>query len=258
MTSNSVGQSGAAKAMSIFKAFAGDQTELSLTQICDRTELRRSTAHRWLQELVTHGALTKLPNGCYCPSQLMWKIATRCTRPSIMREIARPYVQGLLKTTRGYVQLAVPAGDEALIIERISRSTAMKPVGRVGGQLPLHSTGAGKVILAYAPNEFRNRILNRPLTRYTEHTITTPEAMKEELENIRRRGYATSLEERTIGIVSYAVPIFEHGSDSVVIAAVSVLVESREDGVLNALRPAAVDISRALRKLPSTHSLDGL
>jgi DNA-binding IclR family transcriptional regulator len=131
-------------------------------------------------------------------------------------------------------------------------------VGRVGGQLPLHATGAGKVILAHASNEFRNRALSRTLTRYTEHTITSPEVMKEEIENIRKRRYATALEERTIGIVSYAVPIFEHGSDSVVIAAASVLVESREDGVLNALHPAAADISRALRKLGSSHPFDVL
>jgi DNA-binding IclR family transcriptional regulator len=258
---NGPGHSGAAKAMSIFKAFAGDQTELSLTEICERTRLTSSTAHRWLQDLVVQGALVRLPSGRYCLSRLMWEIGTRCPRASILREIAMPFLQDLYQITRGHVQLVMPAGDEALLVERLSKTLPIKPVGRVGGRLPLHATGAGKAILAYSPAEVRKRILGRTLTQYTSHTITLPQRLKEDLDNIRRRGYATCFEERQIGIDSYAFPIFEHASDNVVVAAVSVLVGTgsrEEDGLLNALRPAALQISRALRKASPSHSFDGI
>ncbi|WP_188191202.1 IclR family transcriptional regulator [Nonomuraea sp. SYSU D8015] len=263
MTGNDkgLGPSGAAKVMSIFKSFAGDQTELSLTEICERTQLTSSTAHRWLQDLVLQGALVRLPSGRYCLSRLMWEIGTRCPHASILREIAMPVLQNLYRMTRGHVQLAMPAGDGALLVERLSKNLPVKPVGRVGGRMPLHATGAGKVILAYSPVEMRKRILSRKLTRYTDHTITSPQQLKAELKAIRERGYAICYEERLIGIDSYAFPIFEHGSDSVVVAAVSVLVgagQREADGLINALRSAASQISRALRKTPLVHPFDGL
>ncbi|GAA3543200.1 IclR family transcriptional regulator [Nonomuraea rosea] len=254
------GQSGAAKAMLIFRAFAGNETELSLSEICDRTQLTTSTAHRWLQDLVGQGALVRLPARRYCLSKLMWEIGTRCPRASILREVAMPFLQDLYRVTRGHVQLAMPAGDEALLVERLSKTLPVKPLGRVGGRLPLHATGAGKVILAYASPEIRKSVLNRTLTRYTQHTIITPQRLYEDLSTIQERGYATCYQERQIGINSYAFPIFEHGTDTIA-AAVSVLVgvgPKEADGLLNVLRPAARDISRAWRKPPLDPSFDVL
>ncbi|MEV4219177.1 IclR family transcriptional regulator [Nonomuraea sp. NPDC049725] len=263
MTGNGKGPrtSAAGKAMSIFRAFTGDQLELTLREVCDRTNMTSSTAHRWLQDLVAHGALVQSPSGRYSLSKLMWEIGTRCPRASIMREVAMPFLQNLYHITRGHVLLAMPAGDEALLVERLSKSLPVKPVGRVGGRLPLHATGVGKAILAYSPADVRKRILSRNLTAYTCHTITSPQRLREDLAGIRERGYATCHQERQLGVDSYAFPVFEYGTESVVVAAVSVLVEvrSREpDGLLDALRPAALQISRALRKLPLHHPFDGL
>lgn len=263
MTTNdlSPGHSGVAKVMSILKAFTGDQTELSLTEVIDRTGLPSSTAHRGLQDLVTQGALVRLPSGRYCLGRLIWEIGTRCPHTSILREIAMPFLQDLYQMTRGHVQLAMPAGDEALILERLSKNLTIKPVGRVGGRIPLHATGAGKVLLAYATADVRKRILNRTLTRYTNRTVTSPQRLKAELETVRERSYATCHGERTAGINSYAVPIFEHGSDCVVVASISVLVgvgPREADGLLDALRPAAQQITRALRKTSLSQSFDGV
>ncbi|MEU7832596.1 MULTISPECIES: IclR family transcriptional regulator [unclassified Nonomuraea] len=255
------GQSGVARAMSILKAFAGDQIELSLTEICERTQLASSTAHRWLQELVTQGALERLPSGRYCLSRLIWEIGTRCPRASILRDIAMPVLQDLYQSTRGHVVLAMPADDKALVVERLLKNISVQPVGRVGGRLPLHATCVGKAILAYAPAEVRKRILQSKLASYTSYTITSPQCLKDELNDIRKYGYAACHQERTIGLNSYAVPVLQHGSENILLAAVAVLIEvgpKEADGLLNALRPAAVQISRALRKAPIKYPFDGV
>jgi DNA-binding IclR family transcriptional regulator len=255
------GQSAAAKMVAIFKAFTGDQTELTLKELCAATKLSSSSAHRWLQDLVSQGALVRSPSGRYSLSKLMWEIGTRCPRASTLREIAMPYLQDLYQATRGHVLLAMPSGDEALLVERLSKAIPAQPVGRVGGRLPLHATGVGKAILAHSPADVRKRILNRTLQPYTPHTITCPQQLRAELAVIREQGYAICREERTIGLNSFAVPIHEHGTDTVAVASVSVLVQAtpkEADGLLNILRPVAVQISRALRKTPLNHPFGGV
>ena len=56
----------------------------------------------------------------------------------------------LEEVTRQHVLLAVREGEEALLVERLSAHQAMTVLYRVGGRLPLHSTGVGLVLLAFA------------------------------------------------------------------------------------------------------------
>jgi IclR family acetate operon transcriptional repressor len=58
------------------------------------------------------------------------------------------------------------------------------------------------------------------LERYTEHTITTPAALRAELARIRRDGYATAVAELEDGLVAVAAPVFGPGGGCV--AAVSI------------------------------------
>ena len=64
----------------------------------------------------------------------------------------------------------------------------------------------GKVLLAHAPDDVVADALTR-LARVTPYTITQPARMREQLEHVRRDGYATTVEEMTLGACSVAVPI---------------------------------------------------
>jgi DNA-binding IclR family transcriptional regulator len=80
----------------------------------------------------------------------------------------------------------------------------MANAGRRG---PLHATASGKLLLALAADtELFERILGRPLRRYTETTITDPVRLRHELAEIRQRSYATCWQE----LCSLAVALRDH------------------------------------------------
>jgi DNA-binding IclR family transcriptional regulator len=124
-------------------------------------------------------------------------------------------------------------------------------VSRTGGRLPLHATGVGKVLLAYAPPQVQREVL-ADLPRVTAYTITSPTVLAAQLARIRRDGFATTTEEMTLGACSLAVPVA--GAGGRVVAALGLVVASldRERARLStAARVAAQGIQRELsRTLP--------
>jgi len=128
-------------------------------------------------------------------------------------------------------------------------------VSRVGGRLPLHATGVGKVLLAHAPEDVQEAVL-ASLTRITPFTVVQPNQLRAQLARVRRDGYATTAEEMTRGACSLAVPV-SASSGSVpdsdgtpeVVAAIGVVVPSLKrdrQRLLASLQVAAQGIKRSL------------
>jgi len=90
-----------------------------------------------------------------------------------------------------------------------------------GSEMPLHSTAAGKVLLASVGDaEARKLLGGGRLTAITPHTITDPAALVAVLAKVRRQRYALVVEENIRGVLSVGAPIVDrHGR---VLAALSV------------------------------------
>jgi DNA-binding IclR family transcriptional regulator len=240
------GRTVASKVVQVLGAFTGNSSELSLAELRRRTGLPASTAHRLAQELLHEGVLERSPQGAYRIGLRLWEIATRSVRGPGLREAAMPYLQNLYEATQQHVQLAVLDGDQALIVEKISGPRAAPTVGRAGGRLPLHASGVGKAILAHADPALQDRILTGSLERFTPHTVTSPQALRAVLAQIRRDRTAYCHQELTVGAISCAAPISTPESST--LASVSVVVTADQDVALlaAAVRTAAIGIGRAL------------
>jgi DNA-binding IclR family transcriptional regulator len=241
------GRSVTGKVAGILTAFAADRGELSLTELCRRTGLPSSTAHRLARELLAHGILERSAAGGYLVGIRLWEISARSPRSSGLRDIAMPFLQDLYEATQQHVQLAVLDGDDALIVEKISGRHAVPTIGRAGGRLPLHASGVGKAILAHADPEVRERVLAGPLPRFTPATITGGRELRAALAQIRREHTAYCHEELTAGAVSCAAPVLSR--DPPIVAAVSVIVTAETDVTMlaAAVRTAANGVTRGLR-----------
>jgi IclR family acetate operon transcriptional repressor len=108
-----------------------------------------------------------------------------------VRETARPFLRELAETCRETVNLSVLDNGRVVNLEQfVPQSRRVKNIGRVGRRMAVHSTAAGKTLLAYLPSQQIDRILNSPLRRFTPHTITDPHALQAELVRVREQGYA--------------------------------------------------------------------
>ena len=240
------------RALTLLSAFDEAHPRLTLSELSRRSGLPLSTAHRLLAELEAHHAVERDGDGSYTVGRWIWQLGTLAPVQRELRAVAFAPMQDVYQATHENVHLAVLAANRALYIERIHGSTSVSVATRPGRPLPLHATGVGKVLLAYAPDEVVRTCLEH-LNPVTPYTIVAPERMRRELAAVRRAGYARTVEEMTLGTSAIAVPIF--GTDDEVVAALGLVTRSlRRDLVrfVPALRVASATITRELLRPGST------
>ncbi|GAA4616236.1 IclR family transcriptional regulator [Actinoallomurus liliacearum] len=240
----------AGKVMAILESFAPGGVRLTLTEICARAGLPLATGHRLVRELTDGGFLERLPDGSYRIGTRLWRIGAQASAARSLRELALPHMEELYAATHENVQLAVLSGDKALYLERLRGPRSVPIVTRVAAELPLHATGVGKVLLAFAEEEFAEKVIARGLPPYTAHTVTDADRLRACLTGIRRCGYAVTREEMSLGTCSVAAPVRDPGG--AVFAALS-LVTRRNVVDLRRLVPAVLAAANALARDVNAH-----
>ncbi|GIF12673.1 IclR family transcriptional regulator [Actinoplanes teichomyceticus] len=233
------------RALALLGAFDAEHRGLRLSDLARRSGTPLATAHRLVAELTRWGALAREPNGEYVIGRRIWQLGLLAPVQSELRTAAAPFLHDLYAATLATVHLAVRDDLEVLYIDRLSGHDSVPVISKVGSRLPLHPTGVGKVLLAYAPEDVRTRALGR-LTRVTAYTVTQPARLLEQLRRVRAEGYATTGEEMSLGACSVAVPV--RNGDDVVAALGMVVPDLRRQlpRMVSALRVAAHGIGRTL------------
>ncbi|WP_020659641.1 IclR family transcriptional regulator [Amycolatopsis benzoatilytica] len=234
----------ASRVVALLGAFDVDHRVLTGAELARRAGLPLATAHRLAVELAALGVLERRAAG-YVIGRRVWDWGLLAPVQAELRQAAAPFLQDLYSATQATVHLAERAGQEALYLDRLSGRATVPVVSRVGGTLPLHATGVGKILLAYAPGDVQRAVL-RELPRITPYTVVQPRILRGQLERARRDGFAQTSEEMSLGACSVAVPVRRRDE---VIAALGVVVPDlrRNRGQLvAALRVAAAGIGRVL------------
>ncbi len=247
------GVSVASRVLAVLAAFDASHQRLTLTEIARRADLPLATAHRLVAEVVAWGGLRRCDDGGYEIGRRLWDIGILAAVQRDLREVALPYLQDLHAATGETVHLAVRDDLSALYVERIVARRSAQVLSRTGTRLPLHATAVGKVLLAHAPADVVRAALAAP-RRVTAHTITEPGRLGRELAECRRRGWARTAQEMTLGAWSLAVPIrtgrgeTEHGD---VVAALGVVVARPSRDLARLVPVVTVAASGIGRSLPA-------
>lgn len=240
------GASVVSRALALLFAFDAHHRRLTLTDLARRTDLPLATTHRLAAELVAGGALVRRANGDYVIGRRLWDIGLLAPVQTGLRQIASPFLNDIHAATLATVHLAVRERTQVLYVERLSGRASVPVVSTVGSRLPMHATGVGKVLLAHAPADVRERVLSS-LDRITPYTVTQRDRLERQLERVRKDGFATTEEEMTLGACSIAVPV--PGPDGSVVAAIGIVVPSLKRDrarLLAALQVAALGVGRSL------------
>ncbi len=235
------------RAFGVLAAFTPASPTLTLSEIARRTGLPLTTTHRLVGELRAAGALERDSDGTYRIGLRLWEIASLAPRGVPLREAALPFLEDLYEVTHENAQLGVREGHEVLYIERITGRHAVGVLTRVGGRFPLHASGIGLVLLSHAPETVQREVLEGPLQRFTDYTITDPARLARVLAQVRRDGVAISDRQVTDDAMSVAAPVTDASGE--VIAALSVVAAASGSVAARlapAVRAAALGTSRAL------------
>jgi DNA-binding IclR family transcriptional regulator len=245
MANSRSGESVAERIVRVLETFDADRSAQTPSQIARRASLPSSTAHRLVSELVATGLLDRDESGQVRLGMHLWEVAQRGSRALRLRQAALPYMERVQARIRAHTQLAVREQDETLFLERLSHPAAVSNIARVAGRLPLHASSAGLVLLAFADDAARARILSRPLAALSPETVTDPVELDHVLRRTRREGHVVAHGYIEPVSTAVAVPVRERGE---VIAALSVVLprDAPTAGALDELRRAAAGIGRAL------------
>lgn len=218
------GRSVASRLLEVLFTFQPGQSHLRIADLTRATGLPHPTVRRLTLELVRAGALDRSADGTLTVGIRLWQLGTLAPLSVPLRSAAQPFMEDLQTALREHVQLAVREGYEAVVVERLSGTRAVDVISQVGGHLPLHSSGVGKVLLAHAGDDVVEELIAAGLPQLTPRTITHPGRLREALAECRRTGVATVREETSPLADSVATRIMD--TDGVVIAALSVVVRA--------------------------------
>jgi DNA-binding IclR family transcriptional regulator len=208
--------------MAILQAFDETQLELGVTELSQLTGLDKSTVYRLLNALQQGGLIAQ--NATTAKYHLgfgLLPLAGLALQNLDLPRIVRPYLEELAEYSKETVNLSILNVDDKVInIDGINSSRRVRNVGWIGREMPPHAVSGGKVMMAFLPAERLERLLANSLKAHTENTITTPDALFRELDEIRKTGYGIAQEELEIGLNAVAAPIWNH--EGTVVAALSV------------------------------------
>lgn len=219
-----------------------------ITQICG---MPKTTVYRLLYSMQKLGYVEQDPvTTLYSLSGKFFEMGANALPYQRLTVVARPLMQTLLLSFGESVNLAVSKSGGAIYIAVLESPKPHRVAASVGGFSFLHSTSVGKSIAAYLPDEERERQLNRHgLPPLTPATITSRQALEEELARVRSEGVAMDNEENAPGIICVGGPIFASAKQPIAALSVSgpsIRMSQNLSAVRTAVREAVQTISSLL------------
>jgi DNA-binding IclR family transcriptional regulator len=232
------------KAFLILECVSAMHRCATLSDITGKTGLPKSTVYRVAASLVELGALERHSDG-YRLGLRLFELGSVVPRRRALRDVALPFMEDLFSATRETVHLGILDGAHVVYLEKIYGHRNATVLSQVGGRLPAHCTGIGKVLLAFAPPSKIDEVLAGPLVARTPYTIVVSHVLRKEIAEIAKNGIGFDREEASLGLQCVAAPVFIHQT---AVAALSVSAPTtRFDAHLApAVQTAALGLSRAL------------
>jgi DNA-binding IclR family transcriptional regulator len=231
------------KGLMILSLFDAEHPSWTLTSIAEATGMPLPTALRLARTLEKARYLRQnSQTRSYELGSAIYRAVSVTRSHSELIRVTRPHLEGLTKLTTETSALGVWEHGESLIIDIILTPRPFKPVIPVGTRIPGLATLHGQVAVAFAPQSVLEAALALDHPRYTEHTLTTAEELKAQIECIRRERVAFGIETIAVGMSSVAAPIF--GPDGNVAASIAVVAPTERFGPIE-MREYGSAVSRA-------------
>lgn len=199
----------AERTLRILEVLGDARGPMSVTELHKRTGYPRSSLHQLLHTMIAMGWIDTTNEGA------MVGIGSRALLVGtayLDRDPALPHAIRALELIReetGYTcHYARLEGASVIYLATRESVAPHRATSRVGRQLPAHATALGKALLAeLTSTEVWNELPSDPLATLTANTVSTHEALAEELEKTRQRGYSLEREQNTLGIGCIGVPV---------------------------------------------------
>jgi DNA-binding IclR family transcriptional regulator len=249
------------RAIRLLDCFSKDEPYLGVREAAKKADLSSSTTGRIFSSLKQLGLLFQDPETqkyALAGKVLAWAEIYSATLD--MRRLARPFIEELQQITDETISLYVQEGVNRICVDRLESDQNVRVVARIGRNIPLYAGSAGKLFLAYLPDQERENIFSHtdiePLTPYT---IIDLEELRHQAVLIREQGYSISHREWTVDASGVSAPIFNQRAQMIAALTVSGPTErftqDNMDRCAAACKHTAAQISRLLGYQPRQRNI---
>lgn len=209
------------KSLQIIEVLSKNPRGLSLHELSGELSLPKSTIHHILSTLRSRDYIAQdQPTKKYLLGFKFLSVGNAILENIDVRRIARNYLNELHRKCNETIHLAILRDGKVVYIDKVGQPSGLQLATYVGFSTDPHAAAGGKVLLSELSRvEIDDIYKGRPLKRYGKNTITNMTHLFEELENIKKMGYAVDNEEYYEGVRCVAAPIRAGGK---MVAALSV------------------------------------
>ena len=213
------GAQSALRAIRLLKLFSVERPELQLGELSEMAGLNKTTTHRLLQALLSESMLDRDgKTGAYRLGSAVMALGVQALSSDNLRLKARPLLKSLAAETGETATLEIPVDDTMLILDEVSGGHRVAAGGNVGTRWPMYATSTGKAVIAFSEDGMTR--LPERLTPLTARTITDRGRLEAQLDDVRRRGFAETVDELEDGFTGVGTIV--RGSSGEILAALSI------------------------------------
>jgi DNA-binding IclR family transcriptional regulator len=197
------------RVLDLLELLAGWGREMTHADIAEALDIPKSSLTKLLKNLTTREYVKFVPDTKgYRLGDAILRLANQANQSRNLIACAEPVLRDITQQTMESCALNQLKGDQVEVVATVTSQQRLVSHLRLGDLAPLYAVSGGKVILAYLPDVMRDEYL-RGVTfeRFTNRTITSKKALTKELEEVKEKGIAFSLEEYTPGIIGVGVAI---------------------------------------------------
>jgi IclR family KDG regulon transcriptional repressor len=236
------------RAMQLLDCFSREQPELRLTDLSNTLEMSKAQVLRITSTLELGGYLIRDPETKrYRLGIRLFQLGMLVQEQIDLRRIVHPYLEELVRTAQESARLIVPNDDGPICLDLVESRKGTRVYAQLGMRMPWNAGTSPKVILAYLPEERREQILARgPFRRFTEHTTTDPDLLREELAVIRLLGYHIGRRDLDQDAMGISTPLFDHSARIVGAINFSIPVSRLSDREVEELTQLLIETAREI------------
>lgn len=180
------------RAFAILEEVARNREGIGLADLSKRVRLHNSTTFHLVKTMVSLGYLRQIKDSKrYRIGRPLFALAASALDEMEMVSMATPVLDDLARETGESSHFAARMSDAVVVMARTPGPGAFQLTDRVGVVRPAYCTALGKVILAALRSDQLDRYLARiELKPLTSKTITDPQRLRREIDEVRRAGIA--------------------------------------------------------------------
>jgi DNA-binding IclR family transcriptional regulator len=241
-----------AKALSLLDHFSRARSEIGLSDMARLSGLNKATTFRLLSELQAQGFVEQTGTGReYRLGPAVLRLAALREASVPLRDMAAQALQSLSDATHETAHLSLLQGERlSMLTYAYSPRHGTRVTMEDAQILAFHATSSGLAVLAFCPPDMIDSVLQSPLERRTEDTLTDPAAIRAVLDGVRRSGIAESVGGFEKDVHSHAMPLFDAQTRVIgamaVAAPVARMTPDLKALIRRELRHHAIGLTRAL------------